>query len=276
MKAHATNADGLRVYDPANLPPIRVLEPRFKEGFAPAKVSLSNPTSSREVILRDKLPENVILFARFLRSLNGGKLDTLHRPTKRHPWQTVVISNLYSRFYKPFHPGRFTLQEYNVFLGLTLPSLVRFMSFESIRCLCLAIHWRHRQILLAAKISREKHRRRCLAVIYNAFIPIPPEHPKITKPLHREAWRIVWALATRRGVDEGHFFLAGRELRDRLFTKDYKTAQRILERFCKLGVIVKTSSGDTKWGALAAGRRPLANGYVLRLELSEKTETQDT
>ncbi len=246
-----------RDFDPANLAPLKV--------FKKPKVSLSNPTDSLEVTLRDKLPENIIQFAAFLKTLNGGKLDPVLFPSKRLPWQNQTISALYRRYFLHFHPEKFTLASYYLFLGLTLPSLVRFMSFESIRCLCSAIHYRNRKLLLAAKITQEKHRRRYMAVIYNTFIPVAPPHPEITKPLHREAWRILWALATHK--KQGHFFIAGREFRDRLFVKSYKTAQRILRKFCDIGVIMQTSTGQTKWEAKKLGKRAEANTYRLNFEM---------
>lgn len=230
-------------------------------------MALSNPTSRREVILRDILPGNVILLSDWMRGLNERGMDTIAWPGKKSPWQNQIISNLYKRFFLHFHPGRFTLHEYDLFLALTLPSLTRMLSFQSIKCLCSAIHWRNRKLLLAAKISREKHRRRFIAVVANTFIPPPPVHPEIKKPLHKEAWRILWALALHKGdkYPEGHFFIAGRELRDRLFIRSYKTAQRILAKFCEIGVIEKVGSGDRRWEALAQGRRPLANSYRLSL-----------
>lgn len=270
MSAVATNEDGLRVFDPANLPPIRVLEPNFKEGFAPPKVSLSNPTSSREVLLRDGLPENVVLLADWMRGLNARGADFVRAlQQKSPPWQKAIISNLYRRFITPLFPERFTIEHYNLFLALTLPSLVQVMVPDALRCLCAAVHWRQRHLLLKAKVTREKHRRRCMAVMCNAFVRVPPQHPEITKPLHQQAWRILWALAVHKGNGdgiEGKFFISSRELRDRLFIKGYKQAERILTRFCKIGVICKLSSGDVKWKALAEGRKPKSNTYQLVIQ----------
>lgn len=234
------------------------------------KVSLSNPTSSREVILRDKLPENVILLSDFMRSLNERGMDfvgPLQR--KQFPWQKRAISSLYRRFIDPLFPAKFTLDSYNLFLALTLPSLAQVMVPDALRCLCAAFHWRHREFLLKAKITREKHRRRCMAVICNTGVVVPPPHPKIVKPLHKQALRLIWDLANHQGEGDGvqgHFFIAARELRDRLFIKCYKQAQRILTHFCQIGVIEKTSSGDVRWKALRDGRRPKSNTYMLKID----------
>lgn len=265
MRAYALQPEK-RKFDRSNLPPVKVGDRE--------KVSLSNPTSSREVILRDTLPPNVILFAQFLKTLNEGKLDLVFQPSKQSPWQNNTISSLYRRFFLHFHPERFSLESYHLFLGLTLPSLVRFMSFQSIKCLCHAIHWRNRKLLLASKVSREKFRRRFMAVIYNTFIPLPPAHPQIRSALHTEAWRIIWALATHEGQGdgiEGRFFISSREFRDRLFIKCYKKAQRILERFCEIGVIVKIASGTTRWEAAARGQKAKANVYRLNFDVTENS-----
>lgn len=236
---------------------------------ADEKVSLSNPTLRTGVILRDTFPPKEVQLAAFMAELNARGVDFVRRPQKQSPWQNKTISALYKKHFLRHFPGRFTIDHYHLFLGLTVPSLARILSFEAMRCLCGTVHWRNRKLLLSARISREKHRRRCMAIIYNTFIPNPPHHDKITKPIHREAWRILWAMAIHKGEGdsiEGHFFIASRELRDRLFVRSYKTAQRVLERFCKLGVIRKVASGQTRWDANRDGEMAKANCYQVVIE----------
>lgn len=232
-------------------------------------MSLSKPTSSKEVVLRDKnSPPNVIPFPEYVAKRQLGLARARSPRAKREPWENNLISRLYWSFIRPHFPQRISIDHYHLFLSKTLPFLVRSMCFEAVSCLCNWFYHRNEPFLLSARITYKAHTRRCMAVIAITAQLKLPYLPQLKKPRHREAYRILWALALHKGEGdscEGRFFIASRDLQARMFLPNYKAAQRILEKLCALGVLLKLESGQTRWEAKAQGKRAEANSYRLVL-----------
>jgi hypothetical protein len=186
---------------------------------------------------------------------------------KRQPWEKPLISRLYRLFVLPYFPkGKITLDHCRLFLHYTLPYIVRNATFEGQSALCNAFYHRNEAFLLKAGIRYPAFKKRCMAVMANAYMPKIPAHPNVTKPAHREALRIICALAGYQGSDnaaKGLFYLTGRDLQARLFVRHRKTAQRILERFCGLGVLQVVRKGTDRREAKEQGVKATATTYRL-------------
>lgn len=248
MKAHRVNAEGLRVFDP--------------------KVSPNNPTSSEEVILGDISPPNVISFQAYVAKRNLELALNIRPRIQRSQWEKQHISRLYRLLVLPYFPKRrLTLDHFHLFLHYTLPFIVRNTVFEGASAVCNAFYHRNKAFLLKARIPYPTFKKRCMAVIANSDVPEIPEHPHITKPLHREALRIMWALSNYDGqgnAAKGMFFLSAADLQARLFTRHKKTAQRLLERFCEIGVLEAAKPGIDRRKAKELAVKPRAATFWMR------------
>lgn len=233
--------------------------------YALRLLSPNNPTSIQEVILGDIPPPNVVPFPEYVRKRNLELALHLSPKLNRSQWEKQHISRLYRILVLPYFPKdkTITLDHVRLFLHFTLPYIIRNTTFEGQSALCNSFYHRNRAFLLKAGIQYPTFKKRCMAVIANAYAPPAPAHSQVKKPLHREALRIISALA---GYGKGHFYLTGRDLQARLFVRHKKTAQRILERFCAIGVLQVVERGIDRREAKEMGVKAKATTYRLLIE----------
>lgn len=247
VKEYAVNADGLRIYDTANLPPIRVLEPRFKKGFAPTKASRPPPPTPAKICPSSM---GALLEGVQYRPL---VLDRKSAPRRERAYSSRLITSAYRHLLAPFfarnNPSR------RAFIEHTVPYLIANTSAQTAAVLAAVWFSKYKpghKGAFTGEVSR---------AIYAAGKPSGGHYRRLRTQRQRDALRICETLS--RLKPDGVFPLPGREIQLRLLLSQPKAGWDLIQQLVRLKVLEVVTPGLSRPEAAKRGEKARAALYRL-------------
>lgn len=174
-----------------------------------------------------------------------------------------ALSHLYRKFITPYVPEKITPAFYGFYMNSSCMALLNCVCHETAIILCL---------MLAKKINspHEWSPKRIIAKIEGLRISLIQAWPKPAKTAfmrlklrhHQSAYIICRSLAFSNPDSKQVFFIAARDLQNRLLLNFPMAATRCLNKLCKIGVMRKIASGETKWQAKASDKKADATSFI--------------
>lgn len=253
MREYAVNADGLRVYDPANLPPIKVFEPRFKRGFEP-KSSRAPPASPSPTPAKICPPSIGALLEgvqqpRYIPQV----LDRRAVKRKEGRYSSRLITQAYRHLLGSFFERNKPCRA--AFIAHTVPYLLKNTCAQTTAVLSAVWFSKHKmghKGAFTGEVSR---------AILMAGRPLGGHYKRLRTQRQRDALRICETLAGLK--HDGVFLLPGRELQLRLLLSQPKAGWDLIQQLMKHDVIEVVDAGLSRPEASKLGQEPRAATYRL-------------